>query len=97
MLDPLRLDLVEVVDRLPELVDRLVEDVRRIDPRLLLRLRLPQLLELRGGVVTYRARHGELNERERCQRQSSVLGPRSSDLGPRIRLLARRLIRRSED
>jgi len=27
MIDALRLDLVEIVDRLPELIDRLVEDV----------------------------------------------------------------------
>jgi hypothetical protein len=30
VLDALGLDLVEIVDRLPELVDGLVEDVRRI-------------------------------------------------------------------
>src|SRR5262249_14522541 len=47
MLDALRLDLVEVADRLAELVDRLVEDVARIDARAPLPLPPPELLQLR--------------------------------------------------
>ena len=57
VLDALGLDLVEIVDRLPELVDGLVEDVRRIGGRpLLRRLRLAQLLELGRGGFADRAR-----------------------------------------
>jgi hypothetical protein len=54
VLDALRLDLVEVVDGLPELIDGAVEDVRRVDGRrLLLRgLRVAQLLQLRSGRST---------------------------------------------
>src|SRR5205823_1748782 len=43
MLDALGLDLIEVVDRLPELVNGLVEDVARIGARAPLRLSPPQL------------------------------------------------------
>ena len=52
MLHALGLDLIEVVDRVPELVDGLVEDVRRIDRRSLLHLLFAQLLELRRGGLT---------------------------------------------
>src|SRR6266852_4006447 len=47
MLHSLRLDLIEVVDGLPELVDSLVQDVSRIGRIALLRLLFTQLLELR--------------------------------------------------
>ncbi len=49
VLDALRLDLVEVVDGLPKLVDSFVEDVGRIDAALLLLLLSPKGLELRCG------------------------------------------------
>src|ERR1051325_1741452 len=57
VLDALGLDLVEVVDRLPELVDGLVEDVRRIDAALFFLLLLfAKGLELRRGRAF---RHGD--------------------------------------
>src|SRR5260221_3395518 len=49
VLDVLRLDLVEVVDRLPELVDCLVENVAGIDPPRLARLSLAQGFQFGGG------------------------------------------------
>ena len=55
MLDALGLNLIEVVDRLPELVDGFVEDVRGIDACAFLELRLAELLEL--GRRCLRIRH----------------------------------------
>src|SRR5258707_30805 len=54
VLDPLRLNLIEIVDGLPELVNGLVEDVRRIDRRPLPGLPFPERLELRSRRLLVR-------------------------------------------
>src|SRR3954464_14106092 len=51
MLDPLRLNLIEIVNGLPKLVNGLVEDVRWIDRGPLPRLSFSQRLELRSGCL----------------------------------------------
>src|SRR4051794_13532908 len=54
MLDPLRLNLIEIVDGLPKLVNGLVEYVRRIDRGPLPRLSFSQRFELRSGCLLVR-------------------------------------------
>src|SRR3954451_9897504 len=54
VLDPLRLNLIEIVDGLPKLVNGLVEDVRRIDRGPLPRLSFSQRFELRSGCLLVR-------------------------------------------
>src|SRR3954452_16285324 len=54
MLDPLRLNLIEIVDGLPKLVNGLVEDVRRVDRGPLPRLSFSQRFELRSRCLLVR-------------------------------------------
>ncbi len=65
VLDLLGLDLVEIVDGLPKLVDRLVEDVARVET-LPLRLSLPQGFELGSGGGRFALGHRVYPERDRC-------------------------------
>src|SRR6266849_2701511 len=57
VLDALGLDLIEVVDGIPQLVNRLIEYVRRVCAGTLLGLSLAQLLQLGSGAVFPLTRH----------------------------------------
>src|SRR5207253_41938 len=57
VLDALRLDLIEVVDRLPKLINGFIEDVRRVRAGTLLGLSLAQLLQLGSRTVFPLTRH----------------------------------------